>query len=126
VMDDSPNTPLALALIGGAALCVFMASRGWPQVDGKTVKPGAYAQSIVKGDPLSPGPVTNETSDIQTGLSALLTIWVLSKLAGLFSGFPNFFGDNGANAGDEGGDNSGDEGGDDGAPDIPPIEEIPL
>lgn len=100
-MDDSPNTPLALALIGGAALCFFMAARPWPQSGGKAVRPEAYAQSVISGNTMAPGPAaTDDTQSIETGLGAILTIWALSKIAGLFTGFPTLFG-NGESGGRE-------------------------
>ena len=111
-MDDSPNTPLALALIGGAALCFFLAARPWPQSGGKAVRPEAYAQTIVSGKPMPPGPApTDDTQGIELGLSAILSVWALSKIAGLFTGFPSLFGNPAPGEGAPGGEEGGDEGG---------------
>jgi hypothetical protein len=119
--DDSPNTPLALVLIAGAALCTFMALRSWPQSGSAAVRPEAYAQSIISGDPLPPGPApTNNTQAIELGLGAILSVWALSKIAGLFSSFPSFFGDEGT-----GSEGTGDEGTGEGGDEEPPAVENP-
>ena len=122
-MDDSPNTPLALALVGGAALCFFLAARPWPQSGGKAVRPEAYAQTIISGQPMPPGPAPkDDTQGIELGLSAILSVWALSKIAGLFTGFPSLFGNPAPGEGATGGEEGGDEGGDGGGGIIGDIE----
>lgn len=80
--------PMAIGLAGVTAITAFMALRPWPVSNAKAVRPGAYAQSILEGRPFAQGPEpAADTSDIETGLAALLGIWVVSKLASMFSGF---------------------------------------
>jgi hypothetical protein len=74
------------------------------------VRPEAYGQSVISGQPLPAGPApADDTGAIETGLKGLLLIWVLSKLGGLFSGFPTLF--NTGPGEESGGGESGDEGG---------------
>lgn len=80
--------PLAIALLGVAALAGFLAFRPWPMPDGKPIEPGSYAISILQGKvPAASNPPDRQTdiTTIQTGLLALLGVWTASKLASMLS-----------------------------------------
>jgi hypothetical protein len=98
---DNANLPLALLLLGAAALCAFVALRPWPVTpEGTPIGPGSYVIEILQGAPpaasLSPkqsGQQAKQVAAIENGLFALIIVWAtknfinwLSALQGGFSG----------------------------------------
>lgn len=84
-MDDegTGNLPLAIALIGVAAVLGFLAFRPWPQsTGGEAIKPGAYLVDVLHAEPPPAGPPTFSSSEVQlteAGLGALLGLWAAGK-----------------------------------------------
>ena len=90
--------PLIILLTGITVLCAFMAFRPWPQSStGKSYRVAPYVTELLGGKvPSGPSP-SNDTSQIETGVTALITIWAVSKAAnaagsigGAFAGIGNF------------------------------------
>lgn len=84
--DAGAALPMAIGLGGITALTAYMALRPWPQVNKAAATPGAYAESILEGNPMPAGPKPgSDTSGIETGIFALIGIWAASKIASLLN-----------------------------------------
>lgn len=111
-MDDI-SFPMAIALLGIAAMAGFLAFRPWPMPGGKPIEPGSYVISILQGHPpaaSNPPDRAGDITTIQTGLMALIGVWAASKLASMLSNLGGPSG--GAGASDEaqeGGESAGEE-----------------
>ena len=77
--------PLAILLLGVAAICGFIAFRPWPATPSSApVKPGSYVIEILQGHPPAasePADRQGQISEIEKGLTAVLLIWAVSKVA---------------------------------------------
>lgn len=126
-MNDNISFPVAIALLGIAAMAGFMAFRPWPQPNSKPIEPGSYAVSILQGNIPAASKVdrSGDITTIQTGLMALLGIWTANKLAGMLSNLGGPSG--GAGASDEAqsdGTSAGDEIENDVKADLPVAEDV--
>lgn len=91
--------PLGILLLGMAALAGFIAMRPWPVTpSSKPIKPGAYVVEILQGQPPAAslsakesGQQDKQISEIENGLTALLLIWAISKVAGGISSILGVF-----------------------------------
>jgi hypothetical protein len=89
VNADQANLPLAILLLGAAAVCGFLAVRAWPQSSGAAIKPGAYVVDVLHGTPPPAGPPAFSSGEValtETGLSTLVGIWAAGKAAGALKG----------------------------------------
>lgn len=77
--DDS--LPLVVALSGISALAAYMALRPWPVSAGKPIRPAAYVADIFGGHPPASQPLPDHTGEIEVGLTAVASIWTISKVA---------------------------------------------
>ena len=77
--------PLAILLMGVAAVAGFVAFRPWPATASSTpVKPGSYVIEILQGHPpaaSTPPDRQGQITQIENGLTAVLLIWAVSKMA---------------------------------------------
>ena len=99
---DNSSLPLAILLLGVAAVTGFMAFRPWPAPGDTAVKPGAYFIEILQGKPPAASTPPDRATDINVikgGLVTILTLWAIGKFSGALSGL-------GGGAGSSGGDES--------------------
>ena len=77
--------PLAILLLGVTAIAGFIAFRPWPATPGSTpVKAGSYVIEILQGNPpaaSTPPDRQGQITEIENGLTAVLLIWAVSKVA---------------------------------------------
>lgn len=85
-MGNDNLLPLAILLLGVAAVAGFIAFRPWPATPESTpIKSGSYVIEILQGHPpaaSTPPDRQQQISEIQNGLTAVLLIWAVSKVAG--------------------------------------------
>jgi hypothetical protein len=86
--EKSATFPGAILLTGVALMCLYMTMRAWPvDSNGDAVRPAAYAVMILKGEkPPAGPPAPDNTGQIQLGLEAIASIWVVNKVASSVSG----------------------------------------
>lgn len=80
--DGDGNLPLGIALMGVAAVALFMAARPWPQTAAGPIKPGAYVVDVVEGRPPPAGPPGFSAGEVrltEAGLAAILGVWAAGK-----------------------------------------------
>src|SRR5690349_20196529 len=83
--DETGNLPLAILLLGLAAIALFLMARPWPQTAGGPVKPGAYVVDVILGKPPPAGPASFSPGEVrltEAGLAAILALWAAGKAAG--------------------------------------------
>ena len=77
--------PLGILLLGVAAVAGFVAFRPWPASPSSTpVKAGSYVIEILQGHPpaaSTPPDRQAQITEIENGLTAVLLIWAVSKVA---------------------------------------------
>ena len=81
--------PLAILLLGVAAVAAFLAARPWPQAAGAPIKPGAYVVDVLEGHPPPAGPATFSPTEVtltEAGLGTLLGLWAAGKIGQSVSG----------------------------------------
>jgi hypothetical protein len=81
-LDGNGNLPLAMLLLGGGCVALFMAARPWPQTSGGAIKPGAYLVDVLEGQPPPSGPEAFNPAEVhltEAGLAALLSLWAAGK-----------------------------------------------
>lgn len=86
---ESGNLPLAILLLGLAAVALFMMARPWPQTSAGPIKPGAYVRDVILGKPPPAGPQTFTAGEVhltELGLGALLSVWAAGKAGAALGG----------------------------------------
>jgi hypothetical protein len=81
--DGDGNLPLAILLMGVAAVALFMMARPWPQTSAGPVKPGAYVVDVLEGKPPPAGPQAFSPTEVhltEAGLGAILGVWAAGKV----------------------------------------------
>jgi hypothetical protein len=89
VDDDAGNLPLAIALLGLAAVALFFMARPWPQTAAGPIKPGAYVVDVLLGKPPPAGPATFSPGEVrltEAGLTAILALWAAGKAGSALGG----------------------------------------
>ena len=87
--EESGNLPLAILLLGLAAVALFMMARPWPQTSAGAIKPGAYVVDVILGKPPPAGPESFSPGEVrltEAGLAAILALWAAGKAAGAAQG----------------------------------------
>ena len=98
-MNDS-MLPLGILLLGVSAILGFVALRPWPSTpSGQPIKPGAYVVEILEGYPPAAslskkesGQQAAQVADIQNGLTAVILLYIATKLASGIASIVSFFG----------------------------------
>jgi hypothetical protein len=84
-MGNDSLLPLAILLLGVAAIAGFIAFRPWPATAGsKPIKAGSYVVEILQGHPpaaSTPPDRAQQITEIENGLTAVLLIWAVTKVA---------------------------------------------
>lgn len=87
--QDTGSLPLAILLLGLAAVALFMMARPWPQTSAGAIKPGAYVVDVILGKPPPAGPASFSPGEVrltEAGLAAILALWAAGKVGSAAQG----------------------------------------
>ena len=87
--QEAGNLPLAILLLGLAAVALFLMARPWPQTSAGAIKPGAYVVDVILGKPPPAGPASFSPGEVrltEAGLAAILALWAAGKAGSAMQG----------------------------------------
>lgn len=99
-MENNAMLPMGILLLGVAMVALFIGFRPWPVTQsGNPIGPGAYVIEILEGQPpaaslskKASGKQAAQISDIQNGLTAVILLYIATKLASGITSIIGFFG----------------------------------